>query len=406
MSMANRSCQDGRRTVIHVITQLDQGGSARNTLFTVLGHDQKRFRVGLVYGQSVSRSEPEAAQLAADLKELRQAGVAPFEMPCLIRNIRLLWDARATLALWRLFRRERPDIVHTHTSKAGVVGRVAAWLARVPIVIHTPHGHILYGYYGRAMSGVIRLVERALARVTDRIVTLTDRGAQEHVQYRIAGPEKFVTIPSGIALSEFRSVRVDPVVKRKEMGVPAEGPVIGTVGRLVPIKGHEWLLKAAPRVLAEFPQTTFVFIGEGPLWSQLRQLAAELGITSHVIFLGARQDVPECLAVFDLFAFPSINEGMGRALIEAMAVGLPVVASRVGGIPDIVEDGKNGVLVPPMDEGPLAGAIRGLLRDPRRRGAYGEAAKRSVDDRFDVGAMVNSIERLYDAVWHAKHATR
>ncbi len=406
MSMVDPSFPGRRRTVIHVITQLDQGGSARNTFFTVLKHDRDRFRVGLVYGRSPARSEEEEALLASDLKELRQTGVALFEVPCLIRDIRMLWDARATLALWRVFQREQPDIVHTHTSKAGAVGRVAAWLARIPIVIHTPHGHILYGYYGRAMSGIIRLVERALARITDRIVTLTDRGAQEHVQYRIAGPEKFVTIPSGIALSAFRSVRVNPAVKRKELGLPEEGPIIGTVGRLVPIKGHAWLLRAVPRVLAEFPQTTFVFIGEGPLWSQLRQLASELGITSHVMFLGARQDVPECLAVFDLFAFPSINEGMGRALIEAMAVGLPVVASRVGGIPDIVEDGKNGVLVPPMDEGPLADAVLGLLRDPQRRGAYGEAAKRSVDDRFDVGSMVNSIERLYDAVWHAKHATR
>ena len=395
--------RDGRRTVFHVITQMDRGGSARNTFLTVMGHDRDRFRVGLVYGRSTERSEVDTAQLAADLNELRQAGVVLFEVPCLVRDISLLQDARATLVLWRVFQRERPDIVHTHTSKAGALGRVAAWLAGVPVVIHTPHGHIFYGYYGWVMSGIIRLVERALARVTGRIVTLTDRGVQEHVQYRIAAPDKFVTIPSGIVLSAFRSTQVGPAVKRKELGLPTEGPVIGTDGRLVPIKGHEWLLKAAPRVLAEFPHATFVFLGEGPLLGQLQQLAAELGISGHVMFLGARSDVPECLAAFDLFALPSLNEGMGRALIEAMAVGLPAVATCVGGIPDVVEDGETGLLVPARDETALADALLKMLRNPVRRQAYGQAARQSTDERFDASAMVRAIDRLYDAVWQAKH---
>jgi glycosyltransferase involved in cell wall biosynthesis len=294
--------------------------------------------------------------------------------------------------------------VHTHTSKAGALGRVAAWLAGVPVIIHTPHGHIFYGYYGPAMSRVIRLFERLLALITDRIVTLTDRGAQEHVQYRIAAPDKFVTIPSGIVLSAFRSIQADPAVKRNELGLPTEGPVIGTVGRLVPIKGHEWLLKAAPLVLAEFPHAMFVFLGEGPLLGWLQQLAAGLGISGHVMFMGTRQDVPECLAVFDLFAFPSLNEGMGRALIEAMAVGLPAVATRVGGIPDVVADGETGLLVPARDEAALADALLKLLRDPARRRAYGHAARRSMDERFDVNAMVRAIDRLYDAAWYEKHA--
>ena len=383
---------------------MDRGGSARNVFLTVTGHDRDRFRVGLVYGRSTGRSEADAARLAADLHELRQAGVVLFEVPCLVRDISLLRDARATLALWRVFHRERPDVVHTHTSKAGALGRVAAWLAGVPVIIHTPHGHIFYGYYGPAISWVIRLFERLLALTTDRIVTLTDRGAQEHVQYRIAAPDKFVTIPSGIVLSAFRSVPIDPAVKRNELGLPTEGPVIGTVGRLVPIKGHEWLLKAAPLVLAEFPHAMFVFLGEGPLLGRLQQLEGKLGISGHVMFLGARQDVPECLATFDVFAFPSLNEGMGRALIEAMAVGLPAVATRVGGIPDVVADGETGLLVPARDEAALADALLKLLRDPARRQAYGHAARRSMDERFDVEAMVRAIDRLYDVAWHEKHA--
>jgi len=390
-------------TVFHVITQLDRGGSARNTVLTVMGHDRNRFRVALVYGRVAERSEADEAQLTTDVSELRGVGASLCEVPCLVREISLLQDVRATWALWRIFRRERPDIVHTHTSKAGAVGRVAAWLAAVPVVIHTPHGHIFYGYYGPAISRVIRLVERLLALITDRIVTLTERGIEEHVRLGIARADKFIAIPSGIALSVFQPVHVNPAQKRRELGLPAEGPIVGTVGRLVPIKGHEWLLKAAPLVLAEFPRAMFVVLGDGPLMGRLQQVVEELGITAHVRFLGARTDVPECLATFDLFAFPSINEGMGRALVEAMAAAVPAVATRVGGIPDVVVDGETGLLIPAQDEAAMADALLKLLRDPARRQEYGRAARRRVDERFDVSTMVTAIDRLYDVVWHEKH---
>lgn len=401
--MTDRPPRDRRISVIHIITRLDRGGSARNTFLTALGHDRSKFCVGLVYGCPETRSPNDAALLHADLQRLRQGGVSVFDVPTLVREVHPVSDARATFALWRLLRRERPALVHTHTSKAGVVGRLAAWLARVPVVIHTPHGHIFYGYYGTVASAIIRLLERLLANITDRIVTLTDRGAEEHVRFHIAGAEKFTTIHSGIDLVHFRSVQVDPAGKRKELGLPPEGPIVGTVGRLVPIKGLEWLLKAAPRVLAEFPQACFVIIGEGPLLGELKELAAALGIGPRVVFWGAREDVPECLVALDLFVLPSLNEGMGRALIEAMAVGCPVVATRVGGVPDIVADGTTGLLVPPRDDRALAEAMLTLLRDRSRRAAYGETARRYIDGRFDVETMVRNIERLYDEVWQDKH---
>src|SRR5712691_3279184 len=194
---------DRRISVIHIITRLDRGGSARNTFLTALGHDRKRFRVSLVYGRSVPLTAEEAAPMKIDLERLSQAGVRVFEVPTLVREVRPILDAWTMLALWRLFRRERPAIVHTHTSKAGVVGRLAAWLARVPVVIHTPHGHIFYGYYGAVASAVICLLERLLAKITDRIVTLTNRGVEEHIRYRIAGIKKFATIHSGIDLVYF-----------------------------------------------------------------------------------------------------------------------------------------------------------------------------------------------------------
>lgn len=396
--------QDNRQAVVHIITRLDQGGSARNTFLTMIGHDRSRFRVGVIYGRAEAQTAEEASCAEKDREELCRAGVRLFEVPELEREVRPLTDARATLALWRLLRHERPDIVHTHTSKAGAIGRIAAWLAGTPVVVHTPHGHIFYGYYGPVMSWLIRLIERALARITDRIVTLTDRGREEHIRLGIAGADKFVTIPSGITLAAFRSGGADPSMKRKELGLPAGGPVAGTVGRLVPIKGHAWLIRAVPHVVAEFPEACFVFVGDGPLRGELAQLGNALGVASHLKFLGMRQDIPDCLAALDLFVFPSLNEGMGRALIEAMAAGLPVVATRVGGIPDVVVEGTNGLLVPPQDERALAAAVLTLLRDRRRMAAYGKAGKMLVGARFDAGSMVQAIERLYGAVWREKHA--
>src|SRR5436309_13630737 len=219
-TLKNESSNLTPKKVVHIITRRGHGGSARETLQTVLGHDRGRFRVSIAFGRPETTTADDAALLKTDLQQLGQADVSVFQVPPLVREINPVLDAWATVALWRLLRSERPQVVHTHTSKAGAVGRLAAWLAGIPLVIHTPHGHIFYGYYGSVASAIIRVVERLLAKITDRIVTLTDRGTQEHVQYNIAGAEKFATIHSGIDLARLRSVQVDPVVKRKELGLP------------------------------------------------------------------------------------------------------------------------------------------------------------------------------------------
>src|SRR3989475_3811725 len=225
------------KKVVHIITRLDHGGSARGTLPTVLGDDPGRVRGSIAFWRPGTTTADDAAPLKADLQQLGQADVAVFQVPPLVREINPVLDAWGTVALWRLLRRVRPEVVHTHTSKAGAVGRLAARLAGIPVVVHTPHRAVFYGYYGSVASAIIRLLERHLAKITDRIVTLTDRGAQEHVQYKIASPQKFVTIHGGNSLAQFRSLRGDAPGQRKGMGVPPGGTIIGTVGWLVPIKG-------------------------------------------------------------------------------------------------------------------------------------------------------------------------
>ncbi|MBP8984552.1 MAG: glycosyltransferase family 4 protein [Syntrophobacterales bacterium] len=385
-----------RIKVIHVITRFDKGGSAENTFLTVIGLDKHKYDVLLVKGLSVESAMGEEERKAVDrsLARAEQAGVRITTVPDLVRDIRPVKDWRAFWELVKIFREERPHIVHTHTSKAGFIGRWAAWLSKVPLIVHTPHGHVFWGYFNRPTSLLYVLLERWTARITDRIVVLTDQEKKDHLLFRIAPEDKFAVIHSGVDLDRFRSVCLDAARIKEDLGIPTFAVVIGTIGRLTPIKGHRFLIEAARGILAEWPDTVFLFLGDGELAEALRSLATRLGVSGSVRFLGWRPDVAEILPAVDMFVFPSLNEGMGRAVVEAMALGKPVVASRVGGIIDIVRDGENGILVSPADADELAAAIKLLISDPATRERLGEEGKRRVL-LYDAERMVQRIDGLY-----------
>ncbi len=385
-----------RIKVIHVVTRFDKGGSAENTFLTVIGLDKQKYDVLLVKGMSVESAmgEEERKAVGHSLSRAERAGVRISTVPDLVRDIRPVKDWRAFWALLNIFRRERPHIVHTHTSKAGFLGRWAARLSKVPLIVHTPHGHVFWGYFNRPTSLFYALLERWTARITDRIVVLTEQEKKDHLSFCIAPEDKFEVVHSGVGLDNFRSVCRDPIQTKEDLGIPSRAAVIGTVGRLTPIKGHRFLIDAARGVLAEHPDTVFILIGDGESAEALRSLATRLGVSGNIRFLGWRPDVAEIISVVDIFVFPSLNEGMGRAVVEAMALGKPVVASRVGGIIDIVRDGENGLLVPPADSDELAAAIKSLLSDPAERERLGLEGKRQAL-LYDAERMVQRIEVLY-----------
>lgn len=390
------------RTIIHLITRLDGGGSARNTLATALGHDRTRFEPLVVAGQVGRWSDQggeEAAQ--ANYRRLREAGLRSLELSCLTRPIRPWRDLLAYWQLVRLFRRERPALVHTHTSKAGVLGRLAAWTAGIPRVVHTPHGHVFYGHFGPVTSALFLWIERRLAARTSHMIALTEGEREEHLARGVGRPDRFTVAPSGIDLDRFRQARGAPgerASRRRALGCPPEAVVIGSVGWLTPVKGHRFLIEALARLKPRFPQLHLVIVGSGGLRDDYLALAASLGIAESLHLLGARGDVTDCLAGMDLFVLPSLNEGMGRALIEAMAAGLPVVASRVGGIRSLVEDRRNGLLVPPGDAAALASALAELVTRPDWAEELGAAAARRIGESFGTAAMVKTIESVYDRV--------
>jgi glycosyltransferase involved in cell wall biosynthesis len=288
----------------------------------------------------------------------------------------------------------------------------------VPVVVHTPHGHVFFGYGSRLSTTLFIALERACAPLADRLIALTAAEQREHLAVGIGRPDQWVTIHSGVELSLFPSDAGPRQAVRAELGVPEAAVTLGTVGRLVPIKGQRYLLEAVAQLPARKPPLHLLLVGEGPLRSELvtRARALRLNVREHgrtgaaplrpeaptVHFLGLRRDVPRLLAALDLFVLPSLNEGMGRVLVEAMAMELPCVASRISGIPDLVEHDVTGLLVPPGDPARLAGALDRLLDEPGQARAMGRRGRQKVVPAFGRQQMLEKLAALYQELLLAK----
>ena len=362
--------------------------------------NREKYDIFLVHGLSLESNmgvmEQEA--LIRDLSLAEKKGVRVFTISSLVRRLSLRNDLLAFVSIYRLIKRIKPHIVHTHTSKAGVLGRFAAYLAGVPIIIHTPHGHVFHSYYGYIVTKMIVFVERILSLMTDKITALTERERDEHLECGIASTNKYIIIHSGVTLQQIMNTNIDIEKGKKKLGIPQNSNVIGAVGRLVPVKGHKYLVSAAKKITKEFDNAVFVFVGDGYLESKLERQAESLGIRDNIIFAGWRSDVIDVLDLFDILVLPSLNEGMGKVLIEGMALGKPIVASSVGGIIDLVKNGDNGILVPPRDSDGLSDAILNLIRNKKLAQELGKNGKAKVYPEYDTTVMIRQIEDLYESL--------
>jgi len=382
--------------ILHIITRLDMGGSAQNTLLTCLRLSRK-YETVLISGLSQESQMTDAESEAVDrqIDEARVNGLRIIQIPSLVRRISPLNDFRALCDLVRIINAEKPDLVHTHTSKAGILGRMAAAIARVPLIVHTPHGHVFYGHFGPIFSRVFLWVERLFGALTDRIVVLTDGEGRDYTDRKVYAAEKLVRIHSGVDIEKFKHFPVSVIEKKRSLGLAPTGMVVGFIGWLLPIKGPLYLLKAMEDVWRDFEDIDLVFIGKGDLDVDLRTAALKTGANGRVNFLGWRNDVDEIMPLFDIFVLPSLNEGMGRVLVEAMAAGKPIVASNVGGIPDLVQHGHNGLLVPPGDEKSLAISIKQLISNPQKAKLMGQRGRERCR-QFSLESMVDKIDNLYE----------
>lgn len=376
-----------RIRVARIITRLNVGGPAIQALLLAERLDPKRYQTLLVCGLAGARE--------GDMLALRgNLNVVPIRVPELRREIAPLVDLRALARLVLLLRRFRPDVVHTHMAKAGLLGRLAARVAGAPVVVHTFHGNVLRGYFDTTRAHFFLHLERLMARLSTRIVAISPRQRAEVLALHIAPPEKVVELPLGLDLAPFLEAR--PGVLRRELGIAVDVPLVGIVARLVPIKGVDIFIDAAARLTALRPDTHFIVVGDGELREQLIGRATSLGLGERVRFLGWRADLPAIYADLDVVALTSHNEGTPVSVIEALAAGRTVVATRVGGVPDLLEE--CGVLVEDGNAAGVADAIEALLADPARRLRLGEAGRRRVYPALDAATLLGNVDNLYTSL--------
>ena len=312
-------------------------------------------------------------------------------VPSLGREISLTDDLRALSRVTRIARDFRPDIVHTHLAKAGTIGRLAGRIAGARAIVHTYHGTVFRGYFGPAKSQTFIQIERALSHLTTRIVAITPGQRRELIALGIGDERKVVEIPLGLDLAQFLEP-VDGAEARSRYGLPPNHPVVAIVARLVPVKNVSLFLHA----MASVPSAIALIVGDGELRPRLEAEAAELGISDRCRFLGWQRDMPAIYAAADVVALTSNNEGSPVSVIEAMAARKAVIATAVGGVPDVVRDGVDGVLVRAGDMAGLASAVSTLLASPSRRDDLGEAAQLSVHKRYDAARLVSDMTALYE----------
>jgi len=306
-------------------------------------------------------------------------------------------------SFWRLCRtigKIKPLIVHTNSSKAGILGRAAAWLCRVRIIVHTTHGHIFYGYYGRLKTRVFIILEKLAAFVTDTITELTNLGVEDHVRLKIAPREKFTVIRAGVDLAKYAVPSKSREEILSELHLPLGKIIIGWIGRFDTVKNPLLLIQTA-NILKDNPKLHFLMAGDGELFEKAKELTCEMKIEDRFTFPGFRNDIPDLLSVMDIYCLTSLNEGLGRSILEAQAAGAAVIACKVGGVPEIVEPNLTGILIPSNDCAALAAALEILTCDSDLRSRIAAEAKKRLT-AFSLQKTIKDFDNLYQELLSLK----
>jgi glycosyltransferase involved in cell wall biosynthesis len=386
--------------VLRVIARLNVGGPALHVTYLARGLAGRGYETTLVAGD-VARGEA-SMSFVAD-----QAGVEVVTLPGLSRELSPIRDALAAFRLARLIRKLRPDVVHTHTAKAGAVGRAAALLAgtRRPVVVHTFHGHVLRGYFGTGGTLVFRAIETLLARATDRLIAVSPEVRDELVALHVAPREKFSVVRLGIELEPRVRFDGDPTEVRRRHGIPEGKFVVGWFGRMTAVKRTDDLLTMLAGVRERGVDALLLLVGDGDDRERLEQRAHDLGLARSCLFLGYQEDVAPWYAICDAVVLTSASEGTPVTIIEALAAGRPVVATKVGGVPDVVDEGETGFLVRPHDTHALAERLEILAGDPVRRRTMGELGRARMLERYAVQRLVDDVDALYRELLETTSAT-
>ncbi|MBI4845773.1 MAG: glycosyltransferase family 4 protein [Candidatus Omnitrophica bacterium] len=376
--------------VLHIITRFIIGGAQENTLLTVLGLGQTgRYELTLMSGPAIG---PEGS-----LIKKAQERTNFILMPELRRNVNLYFDIIALVKLYIFLKKNKFDIVHTHSSKAGILGRIAAKLAGIKIIIHTIHGLPFFKEQHPLANKVYLLLEKFVTTFTSKVICVSQTIIDEAVRLGVGPHEKFIKIFSGVNLSAFHEHPQTRRIFREKLNIHGECPVVGKVARLYHLKGHEFLIEAAVLVKKKIPDVKFVFFGDGILKEELILQAKKLSLENTIIFAGLiiPEAIPYYLQVIDVLAHVSLHEGLPRAVVQGFALGKPAVCFNVDGVSDVVFPNMNGFLIEPKNIKALAESIIVLLEDTARAKKLGEEGKKFIFENLSAGSMVSLIDFVY-----------
>ena len=377
--------------IAHVITRMIVGGAQENTLFTC--EDLIR-----IYGDDVLLISGPSIGPEGELLGQGRGGDVPLAViPTLCRAIHPWRDWQSYREICRVIRKFQPDVVHTHSAKAGMLGRFAAWKLRVPAIVHTVHGAPFHPYQSRLSRSFYQWCETRAAHRCHHLISVADAMTDLMVAARVAPREKFTTIYSGMDVEPFLAADQHRAEQRARFGFTDEQVVVGKIARLFNLKGHEYVIAAAAQIVAACPQVRFLFVGDGLLRQPLEEKIASAGLTEHFRFAGLvpPSEVPTLLGAMDILVHTSLREGLARTLPQALIAGKPVVSYDVDGAREVVIPGETGMLLPPQSIEPLAAAVIELARDANLRRRLGEQGRGRFTDQFRHQTMTRRIREVY-----------
>lgn len=380
--------------IVHIITRMIVGGAQENTRFNCL--DLVRD-----YGDDVTLiTGPSLGAEGSLLDKYQDPDLKTILVPELIRSIRPWTDFRAARILQKHLTQLRPDVVHTHSAKAGILGRSVAWKLKIPCVVHTVHGAPFHPYQAWPVRKFYQICERWAARRCHRLISVADAMTDLLVEAKIAERSKFVTIYSGMDIEPFLNADQNRLQLRKDLGIRPEDIVVGKIARLFHLKGHQYLLACAQRVVQADPRIRFLLVGDGILRESLEKEIASMGLKNHFIFTGLvpPHEIPELIGAMDMLMHVSLREGLARALPQALLAGKPVISYDIDGAKEVVIEGQTGILLPPKSTQPLGDAILKLANDADLRTRLGLQGRLLCQERFGHQPMTKQIRRLYQQI--------
>jgi len=377
--------------IAHVITSVGYGGAGEDTLLTIEGSNKTKYHIDLVIGQEPRKNA---------LKRIEKNNISVIYVHPFHTRYHFIYDLILVLNLFFLFKKNEYDIVHTHMTKAGILGRIAARIARIPVLIHGIHGNSLELSDNKLIHIIKIFLENKIGKFTDAYISVSEKVSEKYLEYKVGETEKYFTVKSGIKLDQFLKVKKEINIeeKRIRLGIKRGDFVIGNAGRLEESKGHKFLFQATKKIiqLRKNQSIKLLLIGEGKYKEKLIEIVKELGIRKNVIFTGYKKNIAELMALMDVFVLTSLREGLPKVLVEAAATGIPSAAFDVDGVSEIIKDGYNGFLVQPKNIEDLTDKIIQYIDDKELMISHGRKGKEFVVDKWSIEEMIQKTEKIYD----------